>query len=758
MLGIISVSIPIIIHILNRRRARMVDWGAMHFLESSLASRNRRILIEEIILMAIRCSLLALLAFALARPFLKAGKLLPGTGGDAQDLAIVIDASLSMTLESDGSSNFQRAIDEAHQLVRSCRSGDAVSIILAGPVAQSILPAPISDRDEIHESLDKLTPAGGSMRVLEAINTAMETLSAGTNPAKRIVLITDAQDVGWDLSASKRWDFLAEAVDAMAIKPIVIVRTLDVPEKWNNVSAAGMNFSRTVVGTDRTVKITATIANTGRRSAWAGEGSVHPEAVELIINGKTAERETIGAIAEGASASVVFEHQFASPGPHVVSVRIACDDDLHGDNETARVVNVLQTLKVLIVEGNSSTEPFKSDADYIFLATALPDENAKPGSTLISPTVVSAADISSAKRFSEYPVVVLADVPRLPAPKAKELSDFVAKGGGLLISPGEKANRDFYNNWKASDGKRLAGCRFVNIRAGSQAGEKDETFTRIASGKINHPAMMLLADQTENDLRSAHINRHWVLEADEKEKIVSLGALLDNGLPWLVQRKLARGVVLTLAAPLDREFSDLPARGNCFVPLVHELIHYLAAPAQPEMNILPGRQFVYTIPDETLSGSSGQAEVADPAGRRTAVRLRKQDQRRQVNYSLTARPGVYRLILSDSGDNDAKGIPFVVLGDPDESKLDLLTDDDYKRAGKFIPLTRAQNLGELTAAIAGGVPGSEIWRHIAVILLALLIAEIVTTRLIAQKRKMHLAEPITFGADRNIVRPKEAPA
>ncbi len=747
LFGLIGVSIPIIIHILNRRRAKMVEWGAMHFLESSLASRNRRILIEEIILMAIRCSLLGLLAFALARPFLKAGKLLPGAGGDAQDLAIVIDASLSMTLETDGSSNFQRAIDEAHQLVRSCRSGDAISVVLAGPVAQSILPAPISDRDEVHESLEKLTPAGGSMRVLEALNTAMETLWAGTNPAKRIVLITDAQDVGWDLSASKRWEFLAEAVGAMPTKPIVIVRTLETPKKWRNLSAAGVNFSRAVVGADRPVKITATIANTG-------EGSIHPEAVELTINGKTIERRTIGAISEGASASVVFDHQFTSPGPQVVSVRIVCDDDLPNDNETSRVVNVLQTLQVLIVEGNSSTESFKSDADYIYLVTAMPDENTKADSTLISPTVVAAADISSAKRFLEYSVVVLADVPRLPAPAAKELSDFVGKGGGLLIAPGEKANKDFYNNWKASDGKRLAGCRFVNIRAGSRTSENDETFTRIAMGKINHPAMTL---PDKSNLSDAHINRHWVLEADEKEKFVSVGALLDNGLPWLVQRKLARGVVLTLAASLDREFSDLPARHNCFVPLVHELVHYLAAPAQPEMNILPGRQFVYTIPDGILSGSAAEAEVADPAGRRTAVLLRKQDQRRKMNYSLTARPGVYRLILSD-GDG-AKSIPFVVLGDSDESKLNLLDDDDYKRAEEYIKdMTRVQNLGELTAAIAGGVPGSEIWRHIAVSILALLIAEIVTTRLIAQKRKMHLAEPITFGADRKTGRSKEVAA
>ncbi len=726
----------------------MVEWGAMHFLESSLASRNRRILIEEIILMAIRCGLLGLLAFALARPFLKAGRLIPGAGDDAQDLAIVIDGSLSMTLQADGSSNFQRAIDEAHQVVRSCRSGDAVSVVLAGPVAQPIIPAPISDRDEIHETLDKLAPCGGSMRVLESLNAAMETLSAGTNPARRIVLITDGQSVGWDLSASKRWEFLAEAAEAMPTRPVVIVRTLDAPQKWHNASASALNFSRAVIGTDRPVKITATVANTG-------EGSIQPDAVELTIDGKTIERRTLGVIAEGASSSVVFEHQFDSPGLCVISARIVCDDDLPGDNEMSRVVNVLKTLPVLIVEGASATEPFEGDADFLYLAMALPDENAKADSTLIAPTVVSAADISSVKRFGDYSVVVLADVPRLPDSAAKELSDFVAKGGGLLIAPGEKADRNFYNNWLGTDGRRLVGGRMTRVH--TEVSEK--RFAHIALNTINHPAMTLLSDASDSDLGSVPIKRHWVLTANEKEKNVSVGAFMDNGRPYLVQRKLATGRVLTLAIPLDQEFSDLPRMCKCYTPLVYELIHYLASPAQPVMNILPGQQFVYALPDAVANRPSSPgpaAEVADPAGRRTAVRLRKRNQQWQANYSLTARPGLYRLILSNSAGGkpatqsaggNAKGIPFVVLGDPDESKFDLLADIDYKRAGKFIPLRRAETLGELTAAIAGGVPGSEIWRYVAIVILVLLTAEIVTTRLIAQKRKMHLAEPIAFGAE-----------
>lgn len=716
----------------------MVEWGAMRFLESSLASRNRRILIEEIILMVIRCCLLAALAFALARPFLTVEKLLPGGSGDSQDLVIVIDGSLSMTLQTGGRSNFQRAVDQAHQLVQSCRSGDAAGVVLAGSVAQAIIPAPISDPHNLHDTLDKLTPPGGSMRVLETLNTAMETLSAGTNPAKRIVLITDGQSVGWDLSAKKRWEFLSEAAGAMPTRPVVIVRTLEAPQKWQNASASALNFSRDVIGTDRSVKITATVANTG-------EGSIQPEAVELLIDGKRLERRTLGVIAEGASGSIVFEHQFDSPGLRVISTRIVCDDDLPGDNEASRVINVLETLPVLIVEGYSSTKPLEGDADFLYLAMALPDENAKTGKPLIAPTVVSAADISSVKRFSDYAVVVLADVPRLPDSTAKSLADFVAKGGGLLITPGEKSDRDFYNNWRGPDGRRITGCRLTRVHGDLS----EERFAHIALNTINHPAMTLLSDASDSDLGSAPIKRHWVLAANEQEKNVSVGAFMDNDQPYLVLRKLETGRVLTLAMPLDQEFSDMPRICNCYTPLVHELVHYLAAPAQPMMNILPGQQFIYTFP---AAATAAAAEVADPADRRTSVRLQKLEERRCVNYSLTARPGLYRLILSDvagtlSDDENAKTIPFVVLGNPDESKFDLLADDDYKRAGKFIPLTRAKSLGELTAAIAGGVPGSEIWRYVAIAMLVLLAAEIVTTRIIAQKRKMHLAEPISFGVE-----------
>ena len=69
LFGLGAISIPVIIHLFNRRKAKVIEWGAMKFLMGSLISRKRRVLVEEIILMALRCLLVAALVLAVSRPF-----------------------------------------------------------------------------------------------------------------------------------------------------------------------------------------------------------------------------------------------------------------------------------------------------------------------------------------------------------------------------------------------------------------------------------------------------------------------------------------------------------------------------------------------------------------------------------------------------------------------------------------------------------------------------------------------------------------
>src|ERR1041384_7494583 len=68
LFGLTAVSVPIIIHLLNRRKFQKVVWAAMRFIQTSVERNQRRMRVEDMILLALRCLLLALLAFALARP------------------------------------------------------------------------------------------------------------------------------------------------------------------------------------------------------------------------------------------------------------------------------------------------------------------------------------------------------------------------------------------------------------------------------------------------------------------------------------------------------------------------------------------------------------------------------------------------------------------------------------------------------------------------------------------------------------------
>src|SRR3954462_14426165 len=64
--GAAAVSVPIIIHLLNRRRFKVVTWAAMRFLLAAQKQNTRRLRLEQLLLLLVRCGLVALLVFAMA--------------------------------------------------------------------------------------------------------------------------------------------------------------------------------------------------------------------------------------------------------------------------------------------------------------------------------------------------------------------------------------------------------------------------------------------------------------------------------------------------------------------------------------------------------------------------------------------------------------------------------------------------------------------------------------------------------------------
>src|SRR5262245_48980732 len=93
--GLAAISVPIIIHLLNRRKFHKVVWAAMRFLQNAVEQNQRRMRVEDMILLALRCLLIALLALALARPAILSNA--SGVFGQSKVTGVIIlDNSQSM--------------------------------------------------------------------------------------------------------------------------------------------------------------------------------------------------------------------------------------------------------------------------------------------------------------------------------------------------------------------------------------------------------------------------------------------------------------------------------------------------------------------------------------------------------------------------------------------------------------------------------------------------------------------------------------
>ena len=100
-IGLALCAIPILIHILNRRRFKVVEWAAMRYLLEAMRSNRRRLRFESLLLLAARCAVLFLLAMAIARPLGCADSSIAAFAGQKIGLhVIVVDDSYSMAYEA----------------------------------------------------------------------------------------------------------------------------------------------------------------------------------------------------------------------------------------------------------------------------------------------------------------------------------------------------------------------------------------------------------------------------------------------------------------------------------------------------------------------------------------------------------------------------------------------------------------------------------------------------------------------------------
>ncbi len=752
--GLALVLLPVLVHLLSRRRHDVVVWGAMQFLALGRTER-RRVRIEQLLLLLIRMVLIALLALAMARPYIVGGMWSAAVTGQRRDVVLIIDGSYSMGRERDAQTPQAAAVEGAYDLLETLQQGDTVCLIDARESPRMLIDVGIRDFDRARRELDNLPAPSGSSDLVEAMFQAVGALGSGSNVSRDIIVFTDGQALPWRVEDGNAWTRLEALTAEQSVRPSIWVVNVagKAASEMNNFSVAPLQVSRESAIVDVPLKVRTTIRHTGDQPP-------SPHQISLEVDGLRLGSETQEIDLSTREAVVEFEYTPKSPGSHLVSIVLE-GDALPADDRAHAALYAREALPILLVDGDPHADPTQSET--FFAAAALtPQSNDSPW---IQAQVVSLEQLGS-DILEDVQVVVLANVPQLSRGQTELLHGFVSNGGGLLLAPGDRVKADSYNRLMFDSPRRLLPAMLDSIADYSAEDQSKRISTESLGGS------WLQRFQEAGDLMQARISRVWKVapiaalpdsapdsadanasnasprksnpsvEAEHGPAAVVV-ARLENGAPLLIQRDTGRGRVLLVTVPLDADWTNLPTRSD-YVTFLHEVIFHLAQ-SGARHNIAVGETLLLAVP----SDFSFEAHTFHgPDGRTFPIALAGTGEGRVASLSDTWLPGIYTLkSRSDSSDVDAdRGRHFVVRSHAAEWNLMPLDDSDIERLSRDGRMAIVGSTEELTSQLYADDSATEIGHLLILLLLLLLMGETLLSRHLVrgghvQIESTHVAEP-----------------
>lgn len=443
--GLAAAAVPILIHLLNRRRFRIRNWAAMQFLLDSLRKSRRRLRIEELILLAIRCLLVALLGAALARFTGCAGvDILPGERS-AMTVVFVLDDSYSMGQKLGNSTLFSAATtDLAEQLAKLPGTSRASVLRSSRPDANEAFLPPnfVAELKGEGDRIKSLTPSDTRAVLSESLAAARKLLGGVAGP-KRVYVFGDFRRVDLEPKAEKR--ALEEHFKALRAEGVEVL-TLDYGRPGrSNLTVQGIEMLDKFAVAGMPLRLRVTVRNNGLARAEHVKISL---TARRAVGGEVADVElplrAIRSIDPDESRSLECAFTPAAPGPMMLSAG-AAPDELPADNVARLALDVRRTLKVLLVDGRPNVAD-PAAGETFFLQRALdPLADGRHG---VRPDAIT-YDGLAAVHFDDYDVVVLADVaafppgtePNQPCPQLTALERYVREGGGWRSSPAMESTK-----------------------------------------------------------------------------------------------------------------------------------------------------------------------------------------------------------------------------------------------------------------------------------------------------------------------------
>lgn len=616
-------ALPILIHLIRRRRVRVIPWAAWEFLLQSTRRNRRRLRLEQLILLLLRILIVCLVVLAFCRPLFRSLGL-PLVAADARvHVVIVLDNSYSMGYGRAGMTDFDRARRVADNLLaRVLKAGDSVSIVLLSSKPSALLRDPTFDLRKAREQVrtaklsDRETDFGASAILCANLLKAVRT------PTKEVYWITDGQKVGFGEQGHARALAAWKEIGSQARVTWIDVSS---PNR-ENLSLDTPTFSRELVTPQAPVRIEATVHN---HTGVAKKGLL----INLTVDNRPSGSARVDVPAHG-QVPVSFVYLFEKAGVHTGTLQISQPDSLGRDNTAYFAARVRESLRALIINPRPGVDPAKDEAFY--LSTALSPTGASEGAQSTIQTTVRSGSSLAGVNLRAFDAVIITGLSDVSPTDRNALQDFVNNGGGLLLFPALTADPARLQAINAAWG---SGERFLPSRLGTRRVLSEENAASLNPATITHPALAPFHNTEEINLGSARFNTLYDLVPAPNDPAVQILCRFNGGQPALLERKFGQGKVILGAMSAGAGGGNLPYK-PAFVPLVHQLVAYLAAGPNAQHNLFVDDPFFARF-DVTQAGKP--IRLTDPAGQTILRKSTLGAEGVVFNYTNTDQAGFYRV-------------------------------------------------------------------------------------------------------------------
>jgi hypothetical protein len=450
-------AIPIVIHLLNKRRYQRVKWAAMEFLLAAMKRNRRRMRMEQWLILALRTLAVILLVLAVTRPRLDEISL----GGVHRHHLVCVDDSASMAHRSGVGDAFTAALDAVQDLasrLSETRPGDLFTLIRASEADRPRMSA-VRIGTDLQRRVREETSA---WRIGESMLDAGALLAAASrqlaaNPETQHAdyhVVTDLRARDWLTDDGRPntavRDWLVARDPQREHVTLVAVGSDDV----ENLGVTGLGCRDRVCTAGLPLRFGIAITNQGLDET--------PECqVAVEIDGRSRLSYPVPPLGAGESTELELAQTFHSAGEHSIVASLP-GDRFPTDDRRSFAFHVAGHSRVLLVDGDPGDS--LEESETFFLHAALEIRGAVDSGIEVRLIADHELAVLSDGELAEFDMVWLANIARPDDRTVARLENFARTGGGLVFFLGNAVDTSRYNEVLWRNGNGLFPCRLLDVR------------------------------------------------------------------------------------------------------------------------------------------------------------------------------------------------------------------------------------------------------------------------------------------------------